>query len=103
MPVVIDKIEATAAQHAAPVPGKTRTVRIPDKLDTKGIVETLSRIGLTVPSAVMTAAATTGNLRASGHRFPTKEVDLALQLSNVGISDRIRFKTAMGNNGIIDR
>jgi hypothetical protein len=96
----LTKIEATIA--GAPVPGKIRTVRIPDKLDAKALVETLSRIGLTIPSAVM-AEASKGNLRASKHRFPTKEVDLALQLSNVGISDRIRFKHVMGVNGIIER
>lgn len=96
---VIDKIQATAAHSVAP--GKA--LRIPDRLDTKGLVETLSKIGLTIPSSVMTAAASTGNLRASGHRFTLGEVDLALKLSNVEIGDRIRLKTAMGHNGILER
>lgn len=60
----------------------------------------LQGVGLMVPTK-LSAAAATGNLRASGHRYPVTEVDAALSRTSLSLSERMRLKSAMGHAGII--
>ncbi len=60
----------------------------------------LQGVGLMVPTK-LSASASTGNLRASGHRYPVIEVDAALSKTSLPLSERMRLKSAMGHAGII--
>jgi len=79
-----------------------RLTYVPANLDPRTLLDTLVRLGLTVPTK-LAAAAAVGDLKAGGHFFTIKEVDAALAAANVTTSDRIHIKTAMGRQGILER
>jgi hypothetical protein len=95
---MIDKMHAVA-------PNETVTPRpfshMPTSLHANAIVGVLRSLNLQVPTGLTSAAAKGEALRASGHRFPVKEVDGVLTAANVPISDRFRFKAALDRNGIL--
>ncbi len=64
------------------------------------LVRALQGVGLMVPTK-LSAAASTGSLRASGHKYPITEVDAALAKTTLSLSERMRLKAAMGHAGII--
>lgn len=82
--------------------GAKRLTYIPTNLEPRALLDVLHRLGLAIPTK-LAAAASAGDLRASGHRFTIKEIDAALSQANVMLSDRFRVKTAMGRNGILER
>ncbi len=90
----IDRMQAVGAVPGGP------TVYVPNNLNPRAIVGVLSLLGLTIPTTV-SAGVAKDNLRASGHRFPVKEVDAALANANIPITDRFRLKMAMTDNGIL--
>ena len=94
---VIDKLHAIAATDPAPLR------YVPTNLDPRTLVGVLQRLNLVVPAKLSAAAFGGQPPSASGHRFTIKEVDAALVNANVGISDRIRLKAAMGHSGIMER
>jgi len=89
----ISKIHAVA-------PAAKRLTYIPTRLDPRTLLDTLVRLGLTVPTK-LAASAALGDLKASGHYFTVQEVDEALSAANVTTSDRIHLKTAMSRNAIL--
>ncbi|MGH7484471.1 MAG: hypothetical protein ACREMY_02560 [bacterium] len=94
--MIIESLNAVAANPSG------RPITLPPNLDARALVGLLSQLGLMIPTSV-SASVAANNLRASGHRFTNKETDAALAAANLSITDRIKLKTAMGANGILER
>ena len=89
----IDRLSAVTADH--------RPVHVPTTFTPNELVSTLRRLSLTIPNTLSAVAAKGQPLSASRHRFTLKEVDAALFERGVGVSERIRIKAAMSQNGIL--
>jgi hypothetical protein len=92
--MIIDKLNAVSANPSG------RPVYIPGNINPRALVGVLGQLGLMIPAAV-SAGVGSNNLRASGHRFPVKELDDALNKANIPTTDRFRLKMAMTDNGIL--
>ena len=90
---VIDKLNAVSVINKGPV-------HIPTHFSPNILVKTLERL-LPVPASISAAASKGQPLKESRHRFTVPQIDAVLSERGVGITDRIRLKAAMSQNGLL--
>jgi hypothetical protein len=74
---------------------------IPPRLTPQALADTLDRLDLPLPPAVKALAASDTPYGSTGHMISIAELDKALAATSLTTSDKMKFKLALGQNGLL--